>query len=506
MKEEKSKSYKISRYTFYYKINKKIGAFYNSLNMRIIFGVNEFFKKILEIRNNIKLSSVALSKNERSSLRKLISEGFIIERKDDEERKYEQIRQKSIKPTPLIAMYIILTENCNFRCRYCAFFANLSKNYKSQLMTKEMADKALDLFLKYCSKNPNQKKSIVLYGGEPLLNMPTFKYCVKRMRSKNFEINCGGNIEIITFTNGSLVSPSIAKFCSENRVIPIVSLDGPKRIHDLMRKDINKKGTFEKVLRGYYLFKKYKCDVGISATVASHNINSLPSIIEYFKNKLDPINIGLNPLHLITDPKKEPWAITLEESAYGLLEAFKTARKLGIYIEQIMRRIRPFVERTPRIKDCPSCGGLIRFYPSGKYGPCGHFVSMDKNCLSISANTSWVKSSLRRKWSQRSSFNMGKECKFCPAVSICGGGCPLNAYKKYGNIMDIDDRMCVQSKIFLKWLIKDLYEIIKPNFKREKVLIYTPSQEERRKIYGKINIFDEKLPLQSYSKFGEINL
>ena len=244
--------------------------------------------------------------------------------------------------------------------------------------------------------------------------------------------------------------------------------------------------------------------MGISTTVASHNINSLPSTIEYFKNRLDPINIGLNPLHLITSPKKEPWAIALEKSVYGMLRAFEEARKLGIYIEQIMRRIRPFIERTPRIKDCPSCGGLIRFYPSGKYGPCGHLVSMGKNCLSISENMSWVKSGLRKKWSERSSFNMGKECKFCPTVSICGGGCPFSAYKRYGDIMDIDDRMCVQSKIFLKWLIKDLYEIIKPNFKREKILVYTPSQEERRKTYGKINVFDEKLPLQNYSKFGEI--
>jgi uncharacterized protein len=497
------KFYKKSRYTFYYKINEKIGAFYNSLNIGVIFGLNKFLRKILEIRNNIEPNSVGLTKSETLSLQKLISEGFIVEENDNEKKKYDMIRQKSIKPTELIAMYIILTENCNFRCRYCAFFAHLPKDYESQLMTKEMVDKALDLFLKHCSIDQNKRKSIVLYGGEPLLNIPIFKYIVRKVRSKTFGKKCGGNIEIITFTNGSLVNPDIAKFCGMNKIIPIVSLDGPKQVHDLMRKDINKKGTFEKVLKGYFLLKKYGCNVGISTTVASHNVDDLPSIIRYFKNELEPINVGLNPLHLITDPKKEPWAITLEKSAYGMLEAFETARKLGVYVEQIMRRIRPFVERTPRVKDCPSCGGLIRFYPSGKYGPCGHFVSMGKNCLSINEDTSWVKSELRKKWSQRSSFNMGEKCKFCPAVSMCGGGCPLSAYKVYGDIMSIDNRMCVQSKIFLEWLIKDLYKIIKPNF-QEKILIYKPSQKEREKIYGKINIFDKKLPLQEYSRFGEI--
>ena len=496
----KKKLYKKSDYTFYYTINKRIGALYNSLNMSVVFGVNSFLKKVIKMKDN-NISKI-FNRTEKQPLERLEKEGFIAKENKDEE-KYEKIRQKSINPSELIAIYIILTENCNFRCRYCAFFAHLPKDYKSQLMRKEMAEKALNLFLRYCSKDPKRKKSIVLYGGEPLLNLPVFKYIVERVRNKVFEKKCGNNIEIVTFTNGSLVDKNIAEFCSKNRVIPIVSLDGPKEIHDLMRRDINKKPTFDKVLRGYFLFKEYGCNVGLSATLASHNIDHISSVIVYFNNKLKPVNIGLNPLHLIKDPKKEPWAITLEESVYGMLEAFKIARELGVFIPQIMWRIRPFVERTPRVKDCPSCGGLIRFYPSGKYGPCGHFVSMDKNCLSINEKINWAKSKLRAKWSQRSSFNMGEKCKFCPAISICGGGCPLTAYKIYGDIMSIDDRICIQSKIFLKWLINDLYKIIKSNFK-DQLLIYIPSKKERRQIYGKINTFDKDLPLQEYSRFGEI--
>lgn len=495
--------YKKSRYLFYYKINEKVGAFYNSLNMSVVFGMNDFLKKIIRTKNNlIKINPISLSSVEKKVIEKLKNEGFLIEEKSEEKR-YDEVKQKSIAPTKLVALYLILTENCNFRCRYCAFFAHLPKDYKNQLMTKETADKALDLFLKYCSKNRNKKKSIVLYGGEPLLNIPIFKYVVKRIRSEDFKKKCNDNIEIVTFTNGSLVTPDIAKFCSKNKIISIVSIDGPKKIHDLMRKNINKKNTFEKVLKGYRLLKKYGCNIGISTTIALHNIENLSSIVKYFKDNLEPVNIGLNPLHLATNPKEEPWAITLEESAYGMIEAFKTAREVGIYIEQAMRRIRPFIERTPRVKDCPSCGGLIRFYPSGKYGPCGHFVSMGKNCLSINEKINWGRSKLRKKWSQRSSFNMGEKCKFCSAISICGGGCPLSAYKRYSDIMGIDDRVCVQSKIFLEWLIKDLYEIIKPNFKKD-ALIYIPTKKERSQIYGKIHPFNKKLPLQEYSRFGEI--
>jgi len=302
----KKKNYKKSRYTFYYKINERIGALYNSINMGVIFGVNEFFKKIIRIKNVNNLNLTALNQGERQAMEILRSERFFIKEDKEEEIEYERIKQKSIKLTELIAMYIILTENCNFRCRYCAFFTHLPKDYQSQLITKEMADKALNLFLKYCLKDPKRKKSIVLYGGEPLLNLPTFKHIVERIRSKVFEKKCGGNIEIVTFTNGSLINEDIAKFCSKNKIVPIISLDGPREIHDLMRRDINKKDTFDRVVRGYFLLKKYGSNPGISTTLASHNIDNLSLLINYFNNELKPVNIGLNPLHLIKDPKKEP--------------------------------------------------------------------------------------------------------------------------------------------------------------------------------------------------------
>jgi len=489
---------KKSPFVFYYKINKEIGSFYNSVTMDVIFGKNSFFKKI---DNNKKLINFNFTKqNEIKALEVLKKNGFLVKK----DNSFNKIKQASIRSTDLIAMYLILTENCNFRCRYCAFFSNLPQNYKPQVMSREMASRALELFSKSCSKNKKRKKSIVLYGGEPLLNFDTFKYVAMAIRDKNFEKKCGGNIEIVTFTNGSLITSEIAKFCGKYRIKVIVSLDGPKKIHDSMRIDTNKNGTFDRIVAGYFLLQKYGCEVGISATVASHNFNRLPAIISFFKKNLKPINIGLNPLHASNDGDKNSWSLSLEKSSYAMIEAFKKSRKLGLYIEQVMKRVRPFVEKTPRIKDCPSCGGLIRFYPSGNYGPCGHFVSMGKNCLSINDAVNWEKSKIKKDWSSRSSFSMGKTCKQCPAISICGGGCPLNAYKINGNIMSIDNRICIQSKIFLEWLINDLYDIIKSKYIK-KSLVLSPNKNDRKKIYGQINMLNKKLPLQQYSKFGEIH-
>ena len=50
----------------------------------------------------------------------------------------------------------------------------------------------------------------------------------------------------------------------------------------------------------------------------------------------------------------------------------------------------------------------------------------------------------------------------CPALGICGGGCPINAmHLRPGNtIHSLDERFCVHSKKTLEFLIKDLYRII----------------------------------------------
>ena len=65
-------------------------------------------------------------------------------------------------------------------------------------------------------------------------------------------------------------------------------------------------------------------------------------------------------------------------------------------------------------------------------------------------------------WSQLTPINKD-ECQECPALGICGGGCPINAMhlKKGNTIHDLDERFCVHSKMTLEFLIKDLYRIIK---------------------------------------------
>ena len=67
-----------------------------------------------------------------------------------------------------------------------------------------------------------------------------------------------------------------------------------------------------------------------------------------------------------------------------------------------------------------------------------------------------MKSSVWIEWNKRTPLNM-PECYECPALGICGGGCPMNAEKNYGSIWHVDKRYCQHSIQTLEWLIRDLY-------------------------------------------------
>ena len=102
---------------------------------------------------------------------------------------------------------LVLTDNCNFRCKYCANseMYSFSKGYKKQSMSNEVIDKAVSLYIanyrKQIQADPNLKFIIMFYGGEPLLEFDKIKYTVELV-AKNKDI-----FPVYTVTtNGSIVT------------------------------------------------------------------------------------------------------------------------------------------------------------------------------------------------------------------------------------------------------------------------------------------------------------
>lgn len=138
--------------------------------------------------------------------------------------------------------------------------------------------------------------------------------------------------------------------------------------------------------------------------------------------------------------------------------AFERFRKLGIYEETMMRKVKSFINKEPALVNCAAYGNQLVVYPRGEIGVCQDDVKTKKYMAGsvYDENFSPEKNGLIQEWSRRSPFNM-PQCFDCEAIGICGGGCATNAAVEYGDIWCVDRRFCTHAKDSLEWLIWDLY-------------------------------------------------
>lgn len=146
-----------------------------------------------------------------------------------------------------------VTQNCNLKCRYCSFACDetiLNRDHSEKIMSWEIAKGALDFLHKH-SKN-TKLLSIGFYGGEPLIETNLIEKCIEYTKKIFFD-------KVLTFnitTNGTIMNSKILKLLKDNNVNLLVSLDGPKEIHNINRRYfINGKGSFEKVYENLMFIK-----------------------------------------------------------------------------------------------------------------------------------------------------------------------------------------------------------------------------------------------------------
>ena len=309
------------------------------------------------------------------------------------------------------------------------------------------------LKLKDKSKLPH-KLSFIYYGSEPLLNPDYVKESIEKISEVCKKVNVDKNINIIT--NATMITEDLVDCFKEHNVELAISLDGPKEINDTMRifKE-NKKGTFEKIKQAIELLKKNKIPFGISCTIGPHNVEILKENISYFK-EIGAGGVGFNTL--LSAKNKEVPFVSINKSNDSLIGASDFANKNKLYEDRVQRKVKAF-NRTehPHFKDCGAIGNQLVFYPDGNIGVCQAYLGCTKPLVgNVSKNKNnplkILKGQVLKRWSDRQPMNL-IECKYCPAIGICGGGCAFNAEIKFGKLENRDKTFCVHTQKILDWLL-----------------------------------------------------
>ncbi|MBQ7445037.1 MAG: radical SAM protein [Clostridia bacterium] len=206
-------------------------------------------------------------------LSELRSEGFLKSNRPLKIEMKETAKLPYFLEHRLRTLTLQVTQQCNFRCRYCHYTYGDDKQYhshKSNSMSWETAKAAIDFFAE--RTRDTVRLDVGFYGGEPLLEYELIKKCVEYCKTK-FE---GKKLSFHMTTNAFLLTVDRARYLIENGTSILVSIDGPREIHDKNRKNAgNGSGTFDVVFKNLEKIK-----------------NEIPQYYEKlsFNSVLDPVN------------------------------------------------------------------------------------------------------------------------------------------------------------------------------------------------------------------------
>jgi len=196
------------------------------------------YKKL--ISNSSDLSPVENDED----IRELLGRGYLSSNRVEEIEHHATGMLGFYLENKVSALTLQVTQQCNLRCEYCVYSGGYhNRGHANNRMSRETALKAID-FLFTHSKDA-KRLNIGFYGGEPLLEFKLIKECMEYAVKKS-------EGRLLTFgitTNGTLLNDEIADFFEKHDVAVLISLDGPKEIHDKNRKqNISGCGSFDTIM------------------------------------------------------------------------------------------------------------------------------------------------------------------------------------------------------------------------------------------------------------------
>jgi radical SAM protein with 4Fe4S-binding SPASM domain len=166
-----------------------------------------------------------------------------------------------------------VTKGCNLRCIHCRATAT-----ELSSPTDLSTTKALDIIDQIVTvSNP----ILVLSGGEPLYRSDIFQ--LARYAGDK-------GLRVALATNGTLVTKEVARMIADSAIKRVsISLDGADAAtHDAFR---GIPGAFEAALYGFRNLKEVGMSVQINMTIARHNAEQLPRVLDLAKS------VGADALH-----------------------------------------------------------------------------------------------------------------------------------------------------------------------------------------------------------------
>jgi len=313
------------------------------------------------------------------------------------------------------------------QCEYC-FYHDIP-NKRIQKSYGFMNFKLLEIIVQKTLNEAEDACTFAFQGGEPtLVGIDFYKKLVeyeKKYNQRNIEIN--NAIQ----TNGLAIDEEWANFFAQNHFLVGISLDGPKKIHDLYRVDNQREGTFQRIIKAIHLFDQYHVKYNILTVVTAQVARHIHKIYNFFKNKnfiylqfvpcLDPLDEEPGGYHFSLTPGKYSYFLkTLFDLWYG--DVMKGHIISIRYFDNLLQLLMGYPPEACGMSGQCNCQFIIE--ANGGVYTCDFYV-LDKWYLGNIKEKSFIellKSPVSFKFVETSKY-IDPKCHNCPSFPICLGGC-----------------------------------------------------------------------------------
>ena len=383
----------------------------------------------------------------------------------------------------LNTLYVMPTLDCQLRCGYCRIVRKQGHQAGFRL-SPEAACAAIDRFLG--EKPDGVKRTVVLFGGEPLLVPETVFVAIRRVRSGPG----GDHANIVLQTNAIAIDDKTAEFLAAHDVFVLASIDGPAHIHNRHRTLANGKGSYDRAIEGYTTAKRHGCRVGISATATKETADWFESSFADFLDDLCPDRFGIGThLHPLSDGRS-PHQCSPEQAARIYVNAFLSARERGMHFIQMCQKVEPFVTGGRRRYSCAGCAGKVVVAPNGTAGMCEYNAADGRSFVALEDFSSDTVADFSR-WANRSPLET-PDCLKCPALAVCGGGCAYDSQMIMGDALKFDPWFCDTNVLVAHWMMRDLLAHSRDSLGDRDFHLIT--RQERAALLGRIPAEDQEAP------------
>lgn len=348
---------------------------------------------------------------------------------------------KGTMPLPFHLLAKPTGADCNLQCAYC-FYLEKSALYPGR--RSRMGPEVLEQYIRQLFESHHGGQvTIAWQGGEPtLMGIEFYQRAVALVEEyRRPEVSVLHTMQ----TNGTLLDEEWARFLKKHDFLVGISLDGPRRLHNIHRVDKNGRPTFDLVMRGLRLLQKHGVEHNVLTAVNRTNSSKPLDVYRFLRDEAKTTWMQFIPVV----ERMGDDGYTLDPTGSRVSERSVLAEQYGKFLSGVFDEWvhhdvgQVFVttfEATLRNWLGMRSSGMCVFDETCGRGPvlehngdlysCDHFVEpshrlgniVDRHMADLMTSPRQVAFGLE-KWSA-----LPRKCRECDVLFACRGECPKNRF------------------------------------------------------------------------------